>query len=195
MAEFHHPDPDPRDVTSLVSLLEVLTELDALTDTRPEETIPPSELEEAHARAHAVLTQTAPPGDTPLAPIARLSVADEVEAWLAQAPLAAVRVRGPISMPTLDKYVPELEDYGYEPTVEIDADVDSTNHEAEITLVLRPVRDHPQPLQAVITSGDGTTRTAQVGPYGLAKLTAVPISETTPRDLTITFIPARKTTH
>lgn len=191
MAEFHHPDPDPRDVDSLVSLLEVLTELDALTDTRPD-VIPTSELEEAHARAHAAFDQAPSAADTPLATVASLSVADEVEAWLAQAPLAAVRVRGPISMPTLDKSVPELEDYGYEPIIEIDADVDSTNHEAEITLVLRPVRDNPHPLRAVITCGDGTVRSAEVGPYGLAKLAAIPITDATPGDLTFAFMLSRR---
>jgi hypothetical protein len=95
-------------------------------------------------------------------------------------------------MPTLDKSVPELEDYGYEPTIEIDADVDSSRQEAEITLVLRPTKDTPQPLRAMITCGDGTIRSAEVGPYGLAKLTAVAVTEATPGDLIFTFVRSRK---
>ncbi|MEU3050345.1 hypothetical protein ABZ705_28215 [Streptomyces sp. NPDC006984] len=196
MQDFHFTDRDDRrDTDDLVSLLEILTGLDAAEEGQEEETIPEAELVNAHERAFAVLTRPHPPahGSEGPAPIAVLTIADQVEAWLAQAPLENVRERGEsLTMPPIVVAATELTDYGYEPSAEIDADVDSTTGEAQITVVLRPVREEPTPLQVAITSSDGSTRSARVDEYGFAKVTGVPVTQTTPRDLTFTFVTPRK---
>ena len=189
MREFHHTGHDPQDLEALASLLEILAELDDEPETQ-EEPIAESELAEAQAQALAILAHPGPEHSVEKPdPIAALTIA-QVEAWLDQVALEAVRARGAVSMPTVDVAAAELAKLGYAPDVEIDADIDSDARTATITVLLRPIRDNPGPLKVVVTSGDGSSKSARVDEYGLATVADVPVTKTTPDDLTFKFFDA-----
>jgi hypothetical protein len=119
-----------------------------------------------------------------------LSDVTATEAWLTTTPVVALRAQGPVSVKPLDVSVPELVRFGYQPMIEINGEVDTTAQSAEVTVSITPVADpgaKPERLALTIKTPDGTQRNARINRYGMATVTRIPLTETSPRDFTLSW--------
>lgn len=174
MRESTDRDDRGHDLGAVVSLLEILADLDGVGEESAP--LPEGGLAEARAAAARLLR-----GDGGPAPVSMSFT--EIETWLSESALEAATVRGAVTAPTLDRHEPGLVAYGYQPDIEIDADVDPEAATAVVTVVVEPIDDRAQPLVLSVRTAAGVTRTAPVNAYGMVVIDNLPITARSPNDL------------
>jgi hypothetical protein len=175
-----------REPGAVVSLLEILADLDGVDDESV--SLPDGGLAEAQAAAARLFGgPKAAAAGAEASPQVVSMLFTQIEGWLAESTLetATGTSRGEIATPTLDRHEPGLATYGYEPDIEIDADIDPEAATATITVVVQPVDDTAAPLVLTVTNTAGVVRRGRVNTYGVVVVHDVPITGASPNDLTL----------
>ncbi|MFB9183523.1 hypothetical protein ACFFX1_35795 [Dactylosporangium sucinum] len=175
-----------------MSLLEILADLDCADEESAP--LPDGALAEARAAAARLFAEADADEQRGAGPAAVSMMFNEIEGWLASSAQELATVRGTVAAPTLDRNEPGLAAYGYEPDVEIDADIDVDARTAVITVVVEPIGDVRSPLTLAVRNAAGVVRRGTVNAYGVVVIGKVPISEHSPNDLSFEWAPPHRDT-